>query len=400
MRRLLGPLSLSGLALLAVVGSAAAQSPATDARPGWIGISYEARSARRGGEEVIIITDVRRGSPAADAGIRPGDRLVSIDDQTGAERLMSLPRRSSLRAGQVVQMRIERDGRRRDVSVRASERPLELVVDAAVELSLQTDSMVETMFRAMDSLRVHILQTSERPVVRVTAPRAPAAPRPSSAGRVAAPEPVSAPFEFFVFRGERYDSLVREMEQLNREMARLRVREDERLQELRRQRSARDESEDRRLADLRESMQEVSRESARLRASMAESARASAGWEYLLTPDPDAPPEAPAPEAPAFRPLTPYLLGSNRVAGAQVIEVQPELGAYFGVEGGVLVVDVSPGTPAAVAGLRPGDVVTRLDQVGVRSVEDFRFGVSQASDTLPLTLVRQGASLQVLLRRR
>jgi S1-C subfamily serine protease len=83
-----------------------------------------------------------------------------------------------------------------------------------------------------------------------------------------------------------------------------------------------------------------------------------------------------------------------------VIEVQPELGAYFGVDSGVLVVDVSPGTPAAIAGMRPGDVVTRLDRVGVRSVEDFRFGVAQAGDALPVTLVRQGQSIQVLLRRR
>jgi S1-C subfamily serine protease len=48
----------------------------------------------------------------------------------------------------------------------------------------------------------------------------------------------------------------------------------------------------------------------------------------------------------------------------------------------------------------PGDVVTRIDQVGVRTVEDFRFGVAQADDTLPVTLIRRGSTLQVLLRRR
>jgi S1-C subfamily serine protease len=101
-----------------------------------------------------------------------------------------------------------------------------------------------------------------------------------------------------------------------------------------------------------------------------------------------------------FRPLTPYLLGRNRVAGAEVIDLRPELAAYFqGVEGGVLVVDVAPQTPAAIAGIIPGDVITHLHQVTVRTVEDLRFGVSQAGATLPITLVRRGTDLQVLLRR-
>ncbi|HYY42824.1 MAG TPA: PDZ domain-containing protein, partial [Pyrinomonadaceae bacterium] len=38
---------------------------------------------------------------------------------------------------------------------------------------------------------------------------------------------------------------------------------------------------------------------------------------------------------------------------------------------GVLLTDVAPGTPAAVAGLRPGDVVARISQHEVRSVEDM-----------------------------
>ncbi|HEX8180502.1 MAG TPA: PDZ domain-containing protein [Pyrinomonadaceae bacterium] len=38
---------------------------------------------------------------------------------------------------------------------------------------------------------------------------------------------------------------------------------------------------------------------------------------------------------------------------------------------GVLLTDVAPGTPAAIAGLRPGDVVARISQHEVRSVEDM-----------------------------
>jgi S1-C subfamily serine protease len=184
-------------------------------------------------------------------------------------------------------------------------------------------------------------------------------------------------------------------------MERIRERETERVRELSRERrSQRAVAQDRELTSIRSALEALTRESSSLRTSMAEAARATAGLEYFAPPVPAAAPVPPDARAETFRPLTPYLLGSNLVAGAQVIDVGPELGAYFGVEGGVLVVDVSPGTPAAIAGMRPGDVVVRLDRVGVRTVEDFRFGVAQAGDTLPITLVRQGSSLQVLLRRR
>jgi hypothetical protein len=41
-----------------------------------------------------------------------------------------------------------------------------------------------------------------------------------------------------------------------------------------------------------------------------------------------------------------------------------------------------------------------LDRVGVRSVDELRSGISRAGDTLPVTLVRQGSRIEVLLRRR
>jgi len=88
------------------------------------------------------------------------------------------------------------------------------------------------------------------------------------------------------------------------------------------------------------------------------------------------------------------------VAGAEVIDLEPELARYFDVPGGVLITRVAAGTPADIAGLVPGDVVTRIDQISVRSIEDLRYGVSMAGDTLPLTLVREGERRQILLRKR
>jgi hypothetical protein len=387
------PLASGLLALSLLVTGAPTE--AQEGQRGWIGISYETRSTRDGAARVVI-TEVRRGSPAESAGVRPGDRLVAIEAYSSADDLMNLSRRLTLRPGQLIEMRIERDGRPRDLHLRAAERPFASYTDAAIAVSIQADSLVETMFRAMDSLRIHITEAngrSDRTVRTVSRSLESAAQARAATAR--SREAVSAPFEFFVFRGEQHDSLVRAMDDLNAAMDALRGRERD-IQRARRGR----ENPDRELGEVRRALEELTRESATLRSAIAESARATAGWQYLLPPTPQAAPQPPTPRTEPYRPLTPYLLGSNRVAGAQVIDLQPELGAYFGVDAGVLVIDVSPGTPAAIAGLRPGDVVTRLDQVGVRTVEDLRFGVAQAGDTLPMTLIRQGASRQILLRRR
>ena len=341
----------------------------------------------------MVIGEVRSGSPAAEAGLRAGDRLVAIGDLRGADDFRNLPERLRLSVGERVRIRIERDGRRRDVVVRAAERPGDLR-SRTVLLPMQPDSMVEVMMRAMDSLRVHL--TEVRQNVQRDA---------ETSGRLRVVRQDSqtsfgAPFEFFVFRGEQHDSLRRAMEDLNRTSDELRRQEQRRIQELRGVTARRGNVQelDEELQNLRSELEGVTRQSARLRTAMSEAARVTAGFDYALPAAPQTPRAvAASADPPEFRPLTPYLLGSNRVAGAQVVDLRPELARYFAVEGGVLIVDVSPGTPAAMAGLLPGDVITRLDQVTVRSVEELRFGVSQSGESLPLRLVRQGTTLEVLL---
>jgi hypothetical protein len=234
-----------------------------------------------------------------------------------------------------------------------------------------------------------------RPPAPPPAPRAqrarfvsdpPTAPEP--------PEPIDAPFEFFIFRSEQHDSLQFEMEVLNRRIQELREQE-QRLVVRRRERVSRNDEQavTAQLVELRDAIAEVTRESSALRAAMSEAARATAAVDYFA-------PEVQVAQGATFRPLTPYLLGSNRVAGAEVVDLRPGLSEYFGVDTGVLVVDVAPGTPAAIAGIQPGDVIMNLDRVGVRSVDELRMGISRAEDALPITLVRQGARIEVLLRRR
>jgi S1-C subfamily serine protease len=62
-------------------------------------------------------------------------------------------------------------------------------------------------------------------------------------------------------------------------------------------------------------------------------------------------------------------------------QVSPQVAAQLGLDraAGVLVRDVGDGTPAAGAGLRPGDVLTRLDDQRLDSVEDFLGRAAPAS---------------------
>lgn len=162
-----------------------------------------------------------------------------------------------------------------------------------------------------------------------------------------------------------------------------------------------DLSQDYEFKQLSDALRQVADRSSELEGAMAQAARQTAGFDYVREHRARQAPTAARDVSGAdeFRPLTPYLLGRNRVAGAEVIDLKPELAQYFGVGRGVLVVDVTAGTPASMAGMAPGDVITRIAQVGVQSVEDLRFGVSMAGDSLPVSLVREGTSIQLLLRR-
>jgi len=393
MMRFAARLLVPGLVFAALAAPAAAQQ----GRPGWIGISLDIPviEGRIGADSAVLIGDVRRGSPAEQAGLRAGDRLLALGEFRGAEDFSELPRRLRLSVGERVPVRVERDGRRIDVVVTAAERPQDLRVVGATS-TVEPEALVETMMRAMDSLRVHLVQ------VRSDRGNLNSPGTPLRLGTDEIPVGMTAPFEFFVFRGEANDSLQRAMEDLNRLGRDLERRQRARLAELRGATPARADVlvSDEELRDLRTALDEVTRESAQLRAAMSEAARVSAAFDYLArNRDAQGRPGDGADDAP-FRPLTPYLLGSNMVAGAQVVDLRPELARYFAVESGVLIVDVAPGTPAALAGLLPGDVITRLDQIGVRSVEEFRLGVSRSGDALPVTLVREGESLEMLLRRR
>ncbi len=96
------------------------------------------------------------------------------------------------------------------------------------------------------------------------------------------------------------------------------------------------------------------------------------------------------PEAMDFH--TPLLgIGAEDLSG--------QLGDYFGVPSGegILVREVRSGTPAEKAGLKAGDVITKVDGQTVKSTRDLRTQLRQKIDqkTVTLSVLRKGSEISV-----
>ena len=102
---------------------------------------------------------------------------------------------------------------------------------------------------------------------------------------------------------------------------------------------------------------------------------------------PDAPssPRSPTPAAQPMLPALPALRGvswsSNdlSIAGAVMTSITSDLEELTGVDEGILVLRVAPGTPAATSGLRGGDVIIRINDDDCESVRDLQVAVQRAS---------------------
>lgn len=87
------------------------------------------------------------------------------------------------------------------------------------------------------------------------------------------------------------------------------------------------------------------------------------------------------------------------VLGVQAEDISGQLGTYFHVpEGaGVLIREVSPNSAAAKAGLKAGDVITHVDGVAVKTVDDLRKHLRDQREqkSVSLTIIRQGSEMKV-----
>ena len=83
----------------------------------------------------------------------------------------------------------------------------------------------------------------------------------------------------------------------------------------------------------------------------------------------------------------PYAFDTSRGRlGVTVHELTPQLAAYFGVKDGVLVAAVTDDSPAAHAGVKAGDVITKVNDAPVRSREDLVRELREVKDDGQVTL--------------
>jgi serine protease Do len=93
------------------------------------------------------------------------------------------------------------------------------------------------------------------------------------------------------------------------------------------------------------------------------------------------------PEAFRFEGPTIAFAGPARL-GVTVQELTDQLADYFGAGDGVLVTTVGDDSPARTAGLRAGDVITRVDGEAVTNAAELRRRLTGAEGTANLTIVR------------
>jgi membrane-associated protease RseP (regulator of RpoE activity) len=94
-------------------------------------------------------------------------------------------------------------------------------------------------------------------------------------------------------------------------------------------------------------------------------------------------------------------MGMRAVAGAELSELNPGLAGYFGTDAGVLVLNARDGTPAARAGLQGGDVIMQVEQTRVASIQQLRRAIDRARPgaTVQLHVLRQGQTIELNLAR-
>jgi serine protease Do len=92
-----------------------------------------------------------------------------------------------------------------------------------------------------------------------------------------------------------------------------------------------------------------------------------------------------------------YGFGTSRTPrlGINGDDLSGQLGSYFGAPGGegVLVREVTSGSPAEKAGMKAGDVIVKIDGERIRNLNDLRekLTAKREKKPLPVTVIRKGA---------
>lgn len=328
------------LAALALPGALRAQDDdecPCRTRPGMIGVSFDADT-----EGGVRIVEVRRGSPAERAGIHEGDIVIRLNGEDAGRTMEALPGR--LQTGDSVRLRIRRDGGEREVVVVAEARPrtqFSMVRPGMGDnlIIINGDSMhlpLEALTFRIDSLRTQLME-------------------------------LDGPLRVEM------DSLVRLMGDSAGVWA-------ERIPNLRFRVHEGGEPEDIRLEGRR---MELENGAMRLEDDAVRAEMDVIRLEGALGQG-----------EPFFMEL-----GRRSAAGAELAEMNEGLSAYFGGQrAGALVIEVSPESPAARAGLQPGDVIVRAGGEEVEDPADVRMALTRAEEgRVALEVIRQGRRRELSL---
>jgi serine protease Do len=92
--------------------------------------------------------------------------------------------------------------------------------------------------------------------------------------------------------------------------------------------------------------------------------------------------------------MMPGMFSGRGRLGVRVQDLNPDLGSYFGITDGkgVLITDVLKDTPAEKAGLKAGDVITKVGDKKVEDSDDLVSALREADSKVTLTVMRQKAS--------
>jgi predicted metalloprotease with PDZ domain len=320
---------------LAVPGAVRAQEDDDCPCPGMIGVVFQ--STGEDGDGVRII-DVRRGSPADSAGVHEGDVVIRINGRDAEDAFDDLP--EELKAGDRVRLRLRRGDDERDVEIVAARRP----------------GRAETRFG--------IVRRGDGPMVFVG--------------------PDSLPLQALTMR---IDSLQTRLLQLDTGEIRFHMDSlitlfsDSANVFIRRMPGMEFRIVGPEMERLEGALERLDTEAFRLESDAFDLETQVFELEGM--------------ERPFFMEL-----GRRSAADAELAEMNEGLRRYFdNVQGGALVIDVSPNTPAARAGLEAGDVIVRAGGRDVSGPEDVRRAMMGEEDgSVPIEVVRQGRRRELTLQ--
>ncbi len=416
------------------------QEPIEERAPGWVGfrVNFIAGSAAQAqsGRYTVVVGDVDPGSPAWNAGMESGDTLVLING-TEASPSSFQALREELHAGDELHLAVRGASGERVLAVIAGARPFLVVGQAPGQMVVRIDSLRTAILRNADSLRgevggrplvlearefnvradsfITVLEVGEGESVAIAQGNVSVRSADGSIQsrswtfRYESPGTPQA-FETRIVYGPRTDSVRASIQVLKARLELVSLAEARNRQELVRireatsdaARTAGDEPQLQRLEAVRQALQaELEVQQAALRDLSRQelgSAPTPPVTVEVIAPSVEVAPVVPEPPEPSTA-ISPYVVGRNYLAGAEVTTLKERLAVYFAVEDGVLVTEVARRTPADQAGLTPGDVIVAVNGLPVRTVQQLRTRLSRQWEGAVLSVVRKGEERELVLNR-